>query len=187
MVACINPIIIRLPEGSKNQFDEHQYQGIFDTDQISDRLILKVLPEDYNAAHPVNIETKLGYVSPYTQTTYNLYQLEAVDNDRRSDVKRYAICQLLKNGGNLSVYDIPLNTSSCHPPLIAIEDYHELDNLEDKLLGFTLRIGILSVESLKGSYRKQGTKHNYNRGCRIIFTHTHNIVDGELKVYVPQY
>ncbi len=186
MSACINPLIIRLPSGIKDRYDVPFNQGIFDNDGTSDRLFLKVLPEDYNAAKPVNLEAKLGYAMPYTETEYNLYQLEAVDQDRRSAVKRYVLRDLIAAKGNLALYGVATGNNDCTPPLIALEDHHELDEYEDEQQGFTLRVGVLQVESLKGSYRETGTNYNYNRGCRIIFTHTHKIVSGTLEPYVPK-
>ncbi len=186
-MACINPIVFRLPPNLKDKYDLPEYQGIFGSDNISDRLVLKVLPEDYNAANPINKETKLGFAVPYSIITRNLYQFEAVDQDRRGAVHRYVLRDMLKGGGNLSVYGFTANTTTdCDEPLVAVEDYHELDEYEDEQQGFTLRVGVLTVESLKGSYREKGTNRNYNQGCRVIFTHTHKIVNGQLVVYVPQ-
>ena len=183
-MAKINPIIIRLPANIKDKYDLPQYRGIFDNDGMSDRLILKVLPEDYNAAHPVKLTTALGYSAPYTEVERELYQLEATDRDRRSSVKRFALQDLIAAGGNLSVYGVKEQTISCNVPLIAIEDYHECDRPQDAVAGFTNRVGTLNVESLKGSYRNTKNNSNYNTGCRIIFTHTHQIVNNSLEVYV---
>lgn len=185
MMACINPIIFRLLPTIKDKYDESHHQGMFSNDGISDRLILKILPEDYNAANPINKEVKLGYSSSIASVAKNLYQFEAVDKDRRSAVFRYILRDLLNAGGNLSLYGVTTETSSCGEPLVAVEDYHELDEYEDEQLGFTLRVGVLNVESLKGSYRKSGTNHNYSQGCRVIFTQTHKIVNGSLIGYVP--
>ena len=67
---------------------------------------------------------------------------------------RYVLRDLLMGGGNLSVYGFTANTTTdCDEPLVAVEDYHELDEYEDEQQGFTLRVGVLTVESLKGSYR----------------------------------
>ncbi len=184
-MAVINPIIFRLPAGIKDKYDIPQHQGIFDNDGISDRLFFQVLPEDYNAANPITKEIIKGAVAPVATITRNHYQFEATNKDQRT-VFRYVLRDLLLAGGNLSVYGITNTTTDCNEPLIAVEDYHELDEYEDELQGFTLRIGIMNVESLKGSYREKGTNRNYNRGCRVIFTHTHKIVNGQLVVYVPQ-
>ena len=182
-MAKINPIIIRLPAGIKDKYDLPQYRGIFDNDGTSDRMTLKVLPEDYNAAHPVKLTTTLGYSAPYTEVERELYQLEATDRDRRSSVKKYVL-QDLKLSGNLSVYGVSQQTIACNVPLIAIEDYHECDCFEDEIAGFTLRVGTLNVESLKGSYRNAKNNNNYNQGIRIIFTHTHKIVNSSLETYL---
>ena len=199
-MATINPLIFRLPPGIKDKYDLPVYQGIFDNDGISDRLVFPVLPEDYNAANPVNKEVLQGMTAPVATITRNYYQLEATNKDQRS-VFRYVLRDLLLYGGNLSVYGSTTSTTvTCNEtdissswgfprslvlPLVAVEDYHELDEYEDELQGYTLRVGVLNVESLKGSYREKGANRNYNRGCRVIFTHTHKIVDGQLAVYVP--
>ena len=187
MMACINPIIFRLLPTIKDKYDESHHQGMFANDGISDRLILKVLPEDYNAANPINKEIKLGYSSSIASVTKSLYQFEAVDKDRRSAVSRYVLRDLLNAGGNLSLYGVTAETDSCGEPLVAVEDYHELDEYEDELRGYTLRIGILNVESLKGSYRKLSTNHNHNQGCRVVLTQTHKIESNQLVNYIPNF
>ncbi len=185
-MAVINPIIFRLPAGIKDKYDIPEHQGIFDNDGTSDRLFFQVFPEDYNAANPITKEIIKGAVAPVATITRNYYQFEATNKDQRA-VFRYVLRDLFLAGGNLSVYGITTNsTISCHEPLIAVEDYHELDEYEDELQGFTLRIGIMNVESLKGSYRAKETNRNYNRGCRVIFSHTHKIVNNQLTTYLPQ-
>ncbi len=185
-MAAINPLIFRLPPGIKDRYDLSVNQGIFDSDGISDRLVFPVLPEDYNAANPVNKEVLQGIVAPVATITRNYYQLEATNKDQRS-VFRYVLRDLLLAGGNLSVYGSSTSTTvTCDEPLVAVEDYHELDEYEDEVQGYTLRVGVLNVESLKGSYREKGTNRNYNRGCRVIFTHTHKIVNNQLITYLPQ-
>lgn len=197
MSVCINPIVIRLPNLLKDKYDIPANQGIFITGVTPepDKLILKVLPEDYNAANPVNLEVKLGILAPYQEITRNFYRIEAVDRDRRSAVKRYVLRDLLIAGGNLRTYGIAIAEEAiapkpCYYPLVAIEDYHELDSSEDEARGFTIRVGTLAVESLKGSYRQshfEATNTNYNQGVRIIFTHTHSIIESALQVYLPRF
>lgn len=146
-------IIVRLPDGIKDQYDTSYHQGIFERDLRSDRLILRVDSQDYNAAKPTQIETKIGYAAPYDEVTRNLYQLEATDKDRRSPVKRYVLRDLLNAGGNLGLYNVTQpNTVNCAEPLVVIEDYHELNESIDYERGYALRVGTLQVESLKGAY-----------------------------------
>ena len=184
MQFCFNRLIFRLPSGLKDKYDLPVNQGIFDNDGTSDLLIFTVAPEDYNAANPITKEIIKGAVTPVATITRNHYQLEATNKDRRS-VFRYVLRDLLLAGGNLSVYGINNTINECDEPLIALEDYHELDEYSDEENGYTLRVGILNVESLKGSYREKNSNDNYNRGCRVIFTHTHKIINNQLSVYVP--
>ena len=185
-MAKINPIVFRLPTGIKDKYDIPEHQGIFDNDGTSDRLIFNVLPEDYNAANPITKEIIKGISAPVATITRNHYQFEATNKDQRA-VIRYVLRDLLKEGGNLSLYGISNIIISCNEPLIAVEDYHELDEYEDELQGYTLRVGVMNVESLKGSYRAIGTNRNYNSGCRLIFNHTHKIINNQLVVYVPTF
>lgn len=150
------PIIVRLPDGLKDKYDTSFNQGIFETDLRSDRLILRVAPEDYNAAHPVSIATQYGYVSAYDDVDYSPYRLEITDREPRSPVKRYVLRDLLKAGGNLSVYGIDSPSKSCEQPLVVVEDFHELDEDEDYQRGYSLRVGTMTVENLKGSWRRKG-------------------------------
>lgn len=185
-MAKINPIIFRLPTGLKDKYDIPEHQGIFDNDGISDLLVYQVLPEDYNAANPISKEIIKGAKSAVATITRNYYQFEATNKDQRA-VPRYVLRDLLIAGGNLSLYGITTTITDCSEPLIAVEDYHELDQHEDELQGYTLRVGIMNVESLKGSYRAMGTNRNYNKGCRVIFNHTHKIINGNLVNYLPGY
>lgn len=179
-MAGINRIIIPLLPGIKDKYDVPENGGMFD----SDRLVLHVLPEDYNAPNPVVLETQLGYSAPFTKRDNQLYKPEFVDRDRRCAIKRYVMRDLLLAGGNLSLYGVT-DTGYKNAVLIAIEDYHELDLYEDELQGFTLRIGTANVESLKGSYRQKNSNYNYNNGLRIKFCQTHRINQGILEPYIP--
>lgn len=185
-MAKINPIIFRLPTGLKDKYDIPEHQGIFDNDGTSDRLVYQVLPEDYNAANPISKEIIKGAKTAVATITRNYYQFEATSKDQRA-VIRYVLRDLLIAGGNLSLYGISNTITACSEPLIVVEDHHELDQYEDELQGYTLRVGVMNVESLKGSYRATGINSNYNKGCRVIFNHTHKIVNNNLVNYLPEF
>lgn len=175
-----------MPEGIVDKYDIPENQGIFDNDGLSDRLIYRSFPEDYNAANPVTKETIKGVCKAFVKVNRDYYQLEATSQDKRA-AYRYILRDLLNAGGNLSLYNFDINLDGCHEPLIVMEDYHELDSYEDEQQGYTQRVGVLNVESLKGSFRKKGTNINYNQGCKIVFTHTHQIVLTNLIPYLPQH
>jgi hypothetical protein len=77
---------------------------------------------------------------------------------------------MIEGGGNVDLYIENYTQATCYP-LAVVEDYHELDTLEDEKRGYTLRVGYLQVESLKGSYVRDVVKE----GRSYIITPTESI------------
>lgn len=147
----IAPIIIRIPDGIVDPFAvNHENQGLFRRDLISDRLIFNVEKEGYNSAKPTLLDTKFGYTSPYSDSTVELYSFEATDNDCRGEVVKQVLNQIAKTG-NLSIYGVTQQLNSCSIPLIAVEDFHSRESDRAFERGYSLRVGVLQSEVLKGS------------------------------------
>lgn len=146
----IATIVVRVPSGIVTPFAaNHENQGLFRSDLISDRLIFNVQQEEYNAAKPSKIETKIGYSAPYSEVERELYNFEATDSSCRGEVAKQVLNQVVGNG-NLSIYGLS-NVNDCGIHLVAVEDYHSRESDRDFERGFSLRVGILQSEVLKGS------------------------------------
>ena len=174
-----NQIVIPLPPGIKTTYDISANQGLFN----SDNLHLTIERKDYKAPNPIQkkvLQTLGGLNRPaVVNRTTNFYQPEFTCRDPRGAI-RYILDDLFATGGNLSTQGITMTYTDCQEPFIVIYDYHRLDTASDRALGYTIRVGVLLVEDLKGSFRGNNGL-NYNPGTRFVFTHTHNIVNGQLR------
>lgn len=187
----VNKLIIRIPLGLKTPYDTDFNRGMFIADNPLepkgyDRLVVPVFPEDYNAPNPITKEVVQGYTRAFVEKNVRFYEFNATCKDGRP-ARAYALRDLLAVGGNLALYGVTEELPPCNEPLIAIEDYHRLDSPTDYDEGFTLRIGVLDIEDLKGSWRSRNSSDNYNKGIRLIFTHTHRLFDEQIVSYVPPF
>lgn len=166
-MSILAPIVIRIPDGIVDPFAaNHENQGLFRKDLISDRLVLNVEKEGYNAAKPSKIETKLGYSSPYADVNRELYSFEATDTGCRGEVAKQVLNQVVKTG-NLSVYNITQEVAGCNIPLTVVEDFHSRESDRDFERGYSLRVGIMQSEVLKGSTL---SKDNIYEGQPYVLT-----------------
>lgn len=182
MNACQNQIRIPLPAGFKTPYEFYGTDGLFD----GDVLVLTIPPDNYRADNPLEKETVEGINVGTTVITKRFYTLTATCPDQRGIV--HLLLQELQKVGNLETQGITINYSDCDERFIALQDFHRFDSISELTLppnqndGFSLRVGSLNVEDIKGSSRSQ-YGYNYNRGTRLNFTQTHIISNGSLVDY----
>lgn len=182
MSGCINSLIFRLPKGILDSYDTLYYSGILTVGENNDSLAMRVTPDNYIGVNPVEKTATIGYQSPVVVVRRNLYEFEATDLDSRAGVVSDVLADLNAIGGNLSIYGATNTTiDPCNEPLIALEDYHSLDDATARALGFTLRVGVVNAELVTGSW-SVGNNLAYSGGCRVVFTQTHVLQNGALTV-----
>lgn len=171
----LNKIVFPLPAGFKSAYENLGNAALFS----GDTLVLPVTREDYNAPNPKTKEVREGVTTGVVDLKIDYYKPEFVSRDSRSIIKD--ILEGLEEVGNLDAIaaTVPAATFPNVNP-IAMYDYHRYDTLSDRIQGYTLRIGVMTIEDLKGSFRSSDGVENYNEGTRVVFTHMYKIVGGSL-------
>jgi hypothetical protein len=169
-----NKIVFPIQNSLRLIYDTPENQGLFSSDN---KLHLIISREDYNAANPKQKEVIQGVAAPIVNRTTNYYQFEATCRDNREIIKD--VLESIEKTGNLDTQGINLTYNPCDEPHVIVHDYHRFDAYNDRSVGYTVRVGVLLVEDLKGSIRGSNGQ-NYNKGIRVVFTHTHNLIGGNL-------
>ena len=169
----LNKIIVPLPAGFKTPYEFPETANLFD----GDNLVLHVPRGNYNAPQVIDKDIRLGINTAAEVVTNNFYVPTIDVPDQRSVIA--LLLRDLQKIGNIETQGITVNYSSKKERFMVILDYHRYDTVADYAQGYTLRVGVMNVEDRKGSFRSR-TNLNYNRGTRINYTHTHDIVSGAL-------
>lgn len=171
----LNRIIFPLPSGFKDSYPEADSQAFFD----EDLLILPIERGDYNA--PNNYEKTVieGVKSAVVDIRSDYYEPEFTTKDSRGIIREILLD--LEDRGNLSTQGVSLTSEDPATELtpLVLFDEHRFDTASDRARGYTIRVGVMTVDDLKGTFRSY-SGDNHGQGTRVSFTHIYNIVGSKL-------